>query len=46
VFRVLIKDFFWMVMARSLNLFSIEFHHSAYPLARAVPNLQADLKNL
>src|SRR5580700_2072586 len=41
VFRVLIKDFFWMVMARSSNLFWIEFHHSVYSLARAVPNQRA-----
>jgi hypothetical protein len=45
VFRVLIKDFFWMVMARSSNLFWIEFHHSAFPQARAVPNWSGGLKN-
>jgi hypothetical protein len=28
VFRVLIKDFFWMVTGRS-SIFLIEFHHSA-----------------
>jgi hypothetical protein len=26
VFSLLIRDFFWMVTGRSLNLFSIEFH--------------------
>jgi hypothetical protein len=31
VFRVLIKDFFWMVTGRSLNLFSIGFHQR-FPL--------------
>jgi hypothetical protein len=28
VFRVLIKDFFWIVMGRSLNFLSIEFPYS------------------
>jgi hypothetical protein len=45
VFRVLIRDFFWMVMARSSNLFWIEFPYSLFSLARAVPNLRVDLKN-
>jgi hypothetical protein len=31
VFRVLIKDFFWMVTGRSSNLSSIEFHQR-FPL--------------
>ena len=45
VFRVLIKDFFWIVMGRSSNLFWIEFHHSAFPLARAMPNRGLSLES-
>jgi len=42
---VLIKDFFWMVMARSSNLFWIEFPYPLLLIARAMPNQRVALEN-
>jgi hypothetical protein len=45
VFRVLIKDFFWMVTGRSSNLFSIRFHQRFALLHEPCQTRRADLGN-
>jgi hypothetical protein len=45
VFRVLIKDFFWMVTGRSSNLFSIEFHQRFRLLHEPCQTRRLDLGN-
>jgi hypothetical protein len=45
VFRVLIKDFFWMVTGRSLNLFSIGFHQRFSLLHEPCQTRRVDLGN-
>jgi hypothetical protein len=45
VFSLLIKDFFWMVTGRSLNLFSIGFHQRFSLLHEPCQTRRVDLGN-